>query len=109
MKKVFIIFCFLINAFFAFSQVAPQKDFTDKISFAEQQRASKLLKGVRTYNGDNYDVKYHRMHWNIDPDTLFICGEVTTYFKTTKSSVSQITFDLSSLLVVDSIIYHSSD
>jgi aminopeptidase N len=109
MKKIITVFVFIIYSFSSFSQIAPQKDFTDKLSAADKKIAEKFLKGPRTYNGDNYDLKYHRMNWNIDPDTLFISGEVTTYFKTTKPSVSQITFDLSNVLIVDSIRYHSAN
>lgn len=45
--------------------------------------------------GDNIDVKYHRINWNINPDNpKRISGDVTTYFKTTKNNVNSISFDL---------------
>lgn len=44
--------------------------------------------------GVNMDVKYHRFEWMLDPDAAKnITGTVTTYFKTTQSNVSAITFD----------------
>jgi len=108
MKKhiyFFIIFLFpcIISA-----QIAPQKDFSDKAALLDQQRADAFLKVPLIFNGDNYDLKYHRFHWFIDPDTLFIRGEVTSYFTTTKASVNQLTFDFSSVMNIDSIKYHSS-
>jgi Peptidase family M1 domain/Secretion system C-terminal sorting domain len=45
--------------------------------------------------GANIDVVYYRCDWTIDPSTSKnIAGTVTTYFKTTTTNVSQITFDL---------------
>ncbi|MDD5570563.1 MAG: M1 family aminopeptidase [Bacteroidales bacterium] len=75
---------------------------------AENQKKSFLnkLKQNRSNAGDNYDLKYHRLEFIIDPDTSFIAGTVTSYFKTTKSNVSHISFDLSQNMIVDSIIFH---
>lgn len=52
---------------------------------------------------NNFMVYYSRCEWNIDPSVLYISGKVTSYFRLTQPS-SSITFDLSSALVVDSII-----
>ncbi len=106
-RQIFILFFYI--SFSSFSQVAPHKNFTDKLSFMEKHTAESLQKTPFIFNGDNYDLKYHRLQWNINPDTLYISGEVTSYFKTTKPSVSQISFDLSSVLIVDSVKYHSSN
>jgi len=106
MKKYLCLFFLLFIYKLSFSQDAPQKDFIDKLSFSERKSAAAFLKTPRNSNGDNYDLKYHRMNWSIDPDTLFISGEVTSYFTTTKPSVNQIRFDLSSVMIVDSVKYH---
>lgn len=51
--------------------------------------------------GANINVTYHRCEWRFHPDSpsavspvKYIKGKVTTYFKTTQSGVSQISFDL---------------
>ena len=106
-KYLFLISLFLVVEF-GFSQTAPQKNFIEKLAFNDRKTAASLMKAPKNYNGDNYDLKYHRMNWNIDPDTLFISGEVTSYFVTTKSSVNQIRFDFSSVMIVDSVLYHST-
>jgi aminopeptidase N len=108
MRKYSLLVFFISASVFSFSQTEPQKDFTDKISLSDQNAASAFLKKPLIFNGDNYDLKYHRMVWRIDPDTLYIYGEVTSYFITTKPSVSQISFDFSSAMTVDSVTYHSS-
>jgi aminopeptidase N len=100
---------FLFAIFYAsYSQDMPHEKFIEKLSLIEQKNAALLMKTPLVFNGDNYDLKYQRMHWNINPDTLFISGEVTSYFITTKPLVNQVSFDLSFVMNVDSIKYHTS-
>ncbi|MEO6406454.1 MAG: M1 family aminopeptidase [Ferruginibacter sp.] len=55
-----------------------------------------------TLASNNFDVKYYRCEWELDPAIRYIKGVVTSYFKTTVASTS-ITLDLMSSLVVDSV------
>ncbi len=57
---------------------------------------------------NSYDIKYHRMHWNIDPAVHYISGSIVTYFEPTTSNFDTLNFDLSTALGVDSIIYHGT-
>jgi len=54
---------------------------------------------------NNYDLKYHRFFWFIDPAQRFISGSVTSYFIATSEQINSIQFELSSVLYVDSAIY----
>jgi aminopeptidase N len=105
-KHIFLFLIFLFPSILS-AQIAPQKDFSDKTALLDKQTADAFLKVPLVYNGDNFDLKYHRFHWFIDPDTLFIRGDVTSYFTTTKASVDQLTFDFSSVMNIDSVKYHS--
>lgn len=62
--------------------------------------------------GDNIDVKYHRLEWDINPDNpIWVAGKITTYFVTTKDSVERITFDLNRLSYNNpnlQVYYHGS-
>ncbi len=58
--------------------------------------------------GSDFDIKYFRCNWQIDPTQLYISGSVMTLFEP-KSTLSQIQFDLVSALTVDSVIYHSAN
>ena len=109
MKNYIYFFLILILPCTSLAQIAPQKDFSEKMALADRQKADAFQKVPLVYNGDNYDLKYHRFHWYLEPDTLYIRGEVTSYFNTTKASVDQITFDFSSVMTVDSIKYHSTN
>ncbi|MFS8082396.1 MAG: M1 family aminopeptidase [Ginsengibacter sp.] len=59
--------------------------------------------------GANINVVYQRCNWRINPDSAIkaIGGSVTTYFKTTQSNVSSITFDLNNVMTF-SATYHGS-
>jgi hypothetical protein len=48
-------------------------DIIDSEKHAEQHK----MNFKRNPNTINYDLKYHRLEWNIDPAVLFISGDVT--------------------------------
>lgn len=54
---------------------------------------------------NNYDLYYHRLELNIDPDTLFVKGLVVSYFTIVDDIVNKIYFDFSSVLKIDSILF----
>jgi aminopeptidase N len=55
---------------------------------------------------NDYNLVYQRCNWQVDPAVNFISGGITSYFKTTISSFSQLNFDMGDSLRVDSVIYH---
>lgn len=57
---------------------------------------------------ENYDIYYHRLEWNLNPNVLYISGTVTTYFKPSINGFDQICFDLSDSLTVTQVLYHGS-
>jgi hypothetical protein len=71
----------------------------------EMRNAEKFLKGGSKGVGTNYDLKYHRFNWYINPDTCYISGGVTSYFVTKTAAFSSVSFELSSVLTVDSVRY----
>ncbi len=63
--------------------------------------------------GTNINVIYHRCTWRVHPDSpsttapvKYLRGNVTTYFLTTASNVSAITFDFNNVYTIDSVVYH---
>ena len=65
------------------------------------------LASVQSGIGSNYDVKWYRCWWNIDPVVFAISGNVTTLFAPVEQDVNSITFRLKQALTVDSILYHN--
>jgi aminopeptidase N len=76
-------------------------DLTTSIAEQEQKgRSGRIAQSSGT--GAGYDLKYHRCEWNVDPAVYAISGKVTSYFIAV-NTLSQVTFDLSSTLLVDSV------
>jgi len=57
---------------------------------------------------DNYDLKYHRFEWNIDPDVHYISGAVTSYFEPIDGDMDEMYFQLSPNFTIDSVIFHET-
>jgi len=77
------------------------------ISGSEQQQALAKQTVFTAAPTANYDLSYHRIHWTVSPDTLFITGNITSYFTLTEAS-SDIYFDMSDSLVTDSVFFEGA-
>jgi len=85
----------------------PEAYFTDKQAMRESnyflQKSS--FEENQVYN--SYNLVYQRMKWNIDPGMRYISGNVTSYFVGQVENLNEISFDLYSGLVVDSVVQHT--
>jgi aminopeptidase N len=79
----------------------------DACAHAKQHSLQKIFKGSNTYAGQNIDIVYTRMHWNINPSVKYISGVITPYFKCL-SDLNKINFEKDAALIVDSVIYHGN-
>jgi len=59
-----------------------------------------------TMASGNFDVKYYRCEWEVDPAIRYINGKVTIYYTIT-SATDNISLDLMSPLVADSVKQHN--
>jgi aminopeptidase N len=73
------------------------------IQEAEAKAALHRMEFRANLNTGNYDVKYHRLKFNVNPSEAQISGNVTTYFEA-KSPMSQITFDLAGNMTVSQVL-----
>lgn len=55
-----------------------------------------------------YDLVYHRIHWEINPEIYFIKGKITSHFIPNTSSFNNIYFDCDSNLTIDSVKYRGN-
>jgi aminopeptidase N len=60
---------------------------------------------VNSSHTSNYDIKFHRLRFNINPKIFYISGEITTYFVPT-TELDEIKFDLTDVLSVDEVLYN---
>jgi aminopeptidase N len=105
MKKYSI--TFFLFSFFCLvqAQMPTDKHFQDIVFSERKANAGKIMPApLNTIN--DYDIKYHRCQWKVDPSVLYISGKITTYFKPLVSNFDSIRFNLSDSLTVDSVKYH---
>ena len=82
------------------------QDFNETLNEIRESEAKSALRAMSiqaNLNTGDYDVKYHRLEFDIDPSSAFISGEVTTYFEA-KSNLSTVTFDLADNMTVSQIL-----
>ncbi len=106
MKKLKLILLFTIITLSVFTQ-EPNFDFFDKIAFQEKSNFIKKSVFVESQNYALTDFVYQRMEWEINPDTLYIKGVVTTWFKSKTQNLNEIEFDLLSSMNVDSVVQNN--
>lgn len=96
MKKILLISLLFIS-FTLFAQV--EKDIIE----AEAKSAMKMMNTSRNPNTGDYDLKYHRLEFNLDPSVAFISGDVTSYFEA-KENITEVTFELTDNMVVSQVL-----
>lgn len=68
----------------------------------EQWSAEKKKAFNANPNTQNYDIRYHRMDWTVDPNVYYISGSVTSQFIPSED-LNTIVFDLSDDLTVTEV------
>ncbi|HWR32840.1 MAG TPA: M1 family aminopeptidase [Chitinophagaceae bacterium] len=103
---------FLISIYLLFSANTELQAQHSSPYYHGQNSIEKTASAGYNGTGANIDVKYHRCDWNINPNNAKnINGAVTTYFVTTQSNVSQITFDFNKVSFNNgslSVLYHGA-
>lgn len=82
------------------------KDGNEIVEMEARAHANLLQFRTNPYTS-NYDLKYHRLEWTVDPRVLYIKGTITTYFVPTEVNFNEIYFELSHVLTVNSVKYHN--
>lgn len=107
MRRLF----FFIIIFISTSYAQQSKDFLktiDNIALAESRAYARVSSSQdATSASQNFDIKYYRCEWQVDPAVRYITGKVTAYFVIT-SATDYISFDLMNALVVDSVSENSN-
>jgi len=104
MKATLLLIVFLLPLLF-FSQ--DYNETLNSIREAEAKAALKKISFKANVNTGNYDLKYHRLEFNVDPSQAFISGDVATYFEA-KENMNQIIFDLADNMIVSQVLQRGS-
>lgn len=94
-------FIFILIIFF-FSVSLNGQTLSEKAFVCKHFDSHKSIKQTPDTIGLNYDLKYHRMHWKVNPTERYIQGAVTSYF-TMEEASSTIEFQLTDAMTIDSI------
>jgi aminopeptidase N len=102
-RRFLLLFTFTFAFFSAFSQT--DKEYMLDIVDAERAAHESLINYRVNELTTDYDIKYHRFDWEVDPAEFYIKGSVETLFEATEDNFSVIHFDLATDLQLDSIVY----
>jgi hypothetical protein len=107
MKKILVILLLVIFSagFRGFSQETIPGSL-EKISSMEKSMYSSLRTRHTSGLINNYDLKYHRFRWLVDPAVASIRGSVTSYYVVTSPNMSSIQFELADVMSADSAFHH---
>ncbi len=107
MKKIF--YCLLLIGISVSTGLkAQQKSAPGKLAEISSAEASSYSRMTRAHVSgliNNYDLKYHRFQWLVDPSQSGIRGSVTSYYLPTVPQLSTIQFELAAGMSADSS-YH---
>lgn len=106
MRHLLLLIIILITAP-SFAQNA--KENLESIIKSERRSAEARMHFKRNPNTTDYDVKYHRMEWTVDPGSspAYISGDLTTYWEATEP-MNDVTFDMADNLNVVAVVQRGS-
>ncbi|MCK5638636.1 MAG: M1 family metallopeptidase, partial [Flavobacteriaceae bacterium] len=108
--KHFLLYIFIL--FYSLSYGQKVENITDnsldEIVHFEKRNAANKITFKANPNTTNYDLKYHRLEWAVDPAKPEINGKVTSYF-TALDDLNKITFDLASNMSVSKVTQRGED
>jgi aminopeptidase N len=108
MKHLFTLLFLFTGILCAQAQTPFGPAFTERLACRESEAAALQLQQMGSLPGTEYDAKYHRAHWEVDPNVRYIKGAVTTYLVSRQAGLDTLSFSLSHLLTVDSVRYHGA-
>ena len=102
-KLIFLIFVF---AFQFVRAQAPDPDFNDKAAFNDSRIYQKSAGFTESAESASTNVIYQRLNFAVGPAVNFISGSVFSSVKFLKDNTSQVQFDLTDGMTVDSVQYN---
>lgn len=104
MKK--LLFLILVLAVQMVQAQAPDPEFNDKAAFNDSRIYQKSAGFTESSDYASTNVIYQRLNFTVDPSVNYISGSVLSSVKFLKDNSSQIQFDLTDGMTVDSVQYN---
>ncbi len=109
MKRSLLFLCAVIVSVIASSAQTQRPAFSSSnIPAMEQKAQTARSRSLLSGAANNYDLKYHRCEWSLDPAVDSIRGAITSYFLPTVSGFNTMQFDLDNTFTIDSIKYRNT-
>ncbi len=101
---------FVLFYFQSFAQIKNEipADNLNEIIHFERTNAAKKISFKANPNTTNYDLKYHRLEWTVNPTEDKIEGTVTSYF-VANENLNSIVFDLADNMIVSKVSQRGND
>ena len=108
MKRwIFLSLLILINHFVLAQEELICKDVRLLVE-QEKERHGRMKTFTANPFTQSYDLKYHRLEWQVDPAVRYISGKVTSYFVPTQANFNQVNFDLEKSMTVNAVTFHGA-
>ncbi len=109
MKKIlkYVVFAALLSSYFPLSNAQNTKLFFDNNLRVPKEKNQLVKEASQSILKNNYDLKYHRFLWYIDPAERYISGSVTSYFVATEQ-MNSIQFELNADMSADSALFNGT-
>lgn len=108
MKKTLLLLFLACFAFAANAQHKPNASAID-IPAMEQKAMEGYFRSLLSGAVNNYDLKYHRCEWTVNPAVDSIRGAITSYFLPRVIGFNTMQFDLDTTFIIDSVRYHNTN
>ncbi len=110
MKKLYLIILVFVAVYSqkSMAQTSSDRENLKTISEYEQSKAISLIEQHAPLIVNNYNLKYHRFNWVIDPAIRAISGSVTSYYLPMVSNMNSIQFELASNMSADSAFHRGA-
>ncbi len=102
LNKFFLFIIIFLFSLFSFGQKYNFEADLEQIMKSEKKSGLKKLAYIANENTGNYDLKYHRLEWSVDPAKAEISGKITSYF-TALENINSITFEITNNLNVSAV------
>lgn len=105
LKNIFFILSLIFFSLSAFAQnvVGSSNDqVLESIVSSEKIAGTKKLAYKANQNTQNYDLKYHRLEWSVDPKKKYISGDITSYF-VALDNLTTVVFEVSDNLEITGV------
>ena len=99
MRSHFILIFFFLYPIVSFCQ----KNDIESIAEFESIIADKKINYKSNLNTSDYDLKYHKLEFQIDPSSSEISGQITSHF-VAKTDISEVVFDMDENIVASEVI-----